>query len=224
MSKRYHVVGVDCGASGGKMVSAYFDGERLTENEYIPFPNRSVRVLDSLYHDFFSLYNHSLDGLARIVSQYGAPDTIGFDTHGSAHAYIDGYGRIVFPPYHPNDNSTLHTLEELFAKIPEQETFRLTGCLCNRGYMLPQVFSRAAAHDPCMDYADKLIMFPDLFGYFYTGVKGTAEATIAGTTGLFDYRQERWSTELCEALGIPTRLFMPPKAPGWVLGPVQSGR
>lgn len=52
MSKRYHVVGVDCGASGGKMVSAYFDGERLTENEYIPFPNRSVRVLDSLYHDF----------------------------------------------------------------------------------------------------------------------------------------------------------------------------
>mgnify|MGYP000429389652 CR=1 FL=1 len=64
MSKRYHVVGVDCGASGGKMVSAYFDGERLTENEYIPFPNRSVRVLDSLYHDFFSLYNHSLDGLA----------------------------------------------------------------------------------------------------------------------------------------------------------------
>lgn len=140
MSKRYHVVGVDCGASGGKMVSAYFDGERLTENEYIPFPNRSVRVLDSLYHDFFSLYNHSLDGLARIVSQYGAPDTIGFDTHGSAHAYIDGYGRIVFPPYHPNDNSTLHTLEELFAKIPEQETFRLTGCLCNRGYMLPQVF------------------------------------------------------------------------------------
>ena len=33
-----------------------------------------------------------------------------------------------------------------------------------------------------MDYADKLIMFPDLFGYFYTGVKGTAEATIAGTT------------------------------------------
>ncbi|MFR5110204.1 MAG: hypothetical protein ACLTEF_02570 [[Clostridium] leptum] len=53
MSKRYHVVGVDCGASGGKMVSAYFDGERLTENEYIPFPNRSVRVLDSLYHDFF---------------------------------------------------------------------------------------------------------------------------------------------------------------------------
>ena len=62
MSKRYHVVGVDCGASGGKMVSAYFDGERLTENEYIPFPNRSVRVLDSLYHDFFSLYNHSLDG------------------------------------------------------------------------------------------------------------------------------------------------------------------
>ena len=81
MSKRYHVVGVDCGASGGKMVSAYFDGERLTENEYIPFPNRSVRVLDSLYHDFFSLYNHSLDGLARIVSQYGAPDTIGFDTH-----------------------------------------------------------------------------------------------------------------------------------------------
>ena len=220
MSKRYHVVGVDCGASGGKMVSAYFDGERLTENEYIPFPNRSVRVLDSLYHDFFSLYNHSLDGLARIVSQYGAPDTIGFDTHGSAHAYIDGYGRIVFPPYHPNDNSTLHTLEELFAKIPEQETFRLTGCLCNRGYMLPQVFSRAAAHDPCMDYADKLIMFPDLFGYFYTGVKGTAEATIAGTTGLFDYRQERWSTELCEALGIPTRLFLPPKAPGWVLGPV----
>lgn len=129
-------------------------------------------------------------------------------------------GALFSPPYHPNDNSTLHTLEELFAKIPEQETFRLTGCLCNRGYMLPQVFSRAAAHDPCMDYADKLIMFPDLFGYFYTGVKGTAEATIAGTTGLFDYRQERWSTELCEALGIPTRLFMPPKAPGWVLGPV----
>ena len=67
MSKRYHVVGVDCGASGGKMVSAYFDGERLTENEYIPFPNRSVRVLDSLYHDFFSLYNHSLDGLPQIL-------------------------------------------------------------------------------------------------------------------------------------------------------------
>ena len=98
------------------MVSAYFDGERLTENEYIPFPNRSVRVLDSLYHDFFSLYNHSLDGLARIVSQYGAPDTIGFDTHAPPMLILMVMGALFSPPYHPNDNSTLHTLEELFAK------------------------------------------------------------------------------------------------------------
>lgn len=222
MSKTYHVVGVDCGASGGKLISASFDGSRLIENGYHPFPNRFVRILDSLYYDFFSLYNHSLDGLAALVSKYGVPDTLGFDTHGCAHAYIDKYGRLLVPPYHSDDNSTLHIMEKLFAKIPEKEMFRLNGCLCHRGYTLPHVYSRVVANDPTLECADKLIMFPDLFGYYYTGVKGTSERTVAGTSGLFGYLQDDWSKELLEVLGIPSRLFMPPKDPGWVLGPVHS--
>ena len=57
-----------------------------------------------------------------------------------------------------------------------------------------------------LERADKLLLTPDLFAYFLTGVKST-EYSIASTTQLLDAKKRIWSQEVMEALGIPEHIF-----------------
>ena len=60
------------------------------------------------------------------------------------------------------------------------------------------------AAEPDLQHAHRLLLIPDLLGYWLTG-REAAEETIASTTGLVDARTGRWAPELVEALGLPRR-------------------
>lgn len=213
----HRLFAADCGASGGKLAAASYDGERLVVDEYLSFPNHPVQLLDATYIDYFAIYRHVLDGLKRMTRRYGAPATVGFDAHGAAYALLDRFGRMVHPMFHSRDMTTAPGLDGLYERCSGEEVFRLTGCRCGIGYTLLQLYSRVMAADPCLEYAERLLMLPDLLSYSFCG-EMIAERTIAGTSGLANYTQNGWSGELLERLGIPERLFLPLSDPGAVLG------
>jgi rhamnulokinase len=62
-----------------------------------------------------------------------------------------------------------------------------------------------------------MLMMPDLFNYFLTGVK-TTEYSIASTTQLMDAKQGIWSERVIKALGLPQRLFTDIVPCGTLLG------
>jgi rhamnulokinase len=59
---------------------------------------------------------------------------------------------------------------------------------------------------PQLDAAQRLLMLPDLFGYWLTGELAT-EQTIASTSQLLDVTTRTWAFDVIDTLGIPRRLF-----------------
>ncbi|MCZ7599269.1 MAG: FGGY family carbohydrate kinase [Gammaproteobacteria bacterium] len=74
----------------------------------------------------------------------------------------------------------------------------------NTLYQLPgdEAGQRAAA-----DVAAKLLLTPDIFNYWLSGVQ-TSETSIASTTQFWDPVAAAWCTDLLADLGIPTG-FLP---------------
>ena len=79
------------------------------------------------------------------------------------------------------------------------------------------------AAEPDLQHARRLLLIPDLLGYWLTG-RETAEETNASTTGLLDARTGHWARELVEALGLPAGLLPEVVAAGQVLAPLSPTR
>ena len=201
------IIGVDIGASGGKMGIAGFDGERLNIHEYRDFINRPVRTGTAFYWDVFSLYNAILDGMAEFRGKYGEADTIAVDTWGASYALLDGQGRMMEPMYHYRDLRTVNSMEEIEKRLPLRTLFRLTGCQCNRTYTLPQMYTYVTEGNKyILDNAKTMLFLPDLLCYFMGGAK-TCELSIAGTSGLMNKNLKDWSKAAMRAFGIPQDIF-----------------
>ena len=200
------IIAADLGASGGKMVAAGFDGQKLVMDDYITFANRPVQVIHTLYWDVFSLYQSILDGFSYYTAQGPKPCSAGIDTWGATYGFLDKMGRLLEPVYHYRDARTATTMDALFKKVSQQEIFRITGCQCNRTYTLPQLYSCVLTHDPCLAQAEKMLFLPDLLGYFLSG-EISNERTIAGTSALLTPSQKDWAIPLFTRLGIPTHFL-----------------
>lgn len=201
------IIGVDIGASGGKMGLAGFDGERLEIHEYRDFVNRPVRTGPAFYWDVFSLYNSVLDGMAEFREKYGDADTIGIDTWGASFGLLDEKGRLMEPMYHYRDMRTVNSMEEIEKRLPLRTLFRLTGCQCNRTYTLPQMYTYVTEGSRyVLENAKTMLFLPDLLCYFMGGAK-TCEMTIAGTSGLMNKNLKDWSGAAMRAFGLPEDIF-----------------
>lgn len=208
MIRTKKVIGIDIGASGGKMALGEFDGEHLTVREYRNFPNTPQQIGSALYWDLFALYREVLQGIQYFGAEYGPIDFIGIDTWGASYGLLDRYGRLLEPIYHYRDLRTADIMQQMNEVCDPWHLFELTGCQCNRTYTLPQLYCYHVTDIPSLKYADKLLFLPDLLSYFLTGNTDT-EQTIAGTSGLMNNQLEGWSKEVAELFDIPERLYTP---------------
>src|SRR5262249_27001822 len=69
--------------------------------------------------------------------------------------------------------------------------------------------------------ADTLLLMPDLFHYFFTGLK-VVELTNASTTQLLDPASRKWAYGLVEHFGLPGKVLGSLVQPGTVLGPLRA--
>ena len=77
-------------------------------------------------------------------------------------------------------------------------------------------------HEPgTLDYADHLLMLPNLIEYYLTG-EIHSEYSIASTSQMYDMKNRCWSKELIQKLGVKESLFSPVDMPGHVLGKLKS--
>jgi rhamnulokinase len=74
--------------------------------------------------------------------------------------------------------------------------------------------------DPTLEQAEALLMIPDLFNFWFTGIK-VCEFSDATTTQFYDPRQRTWARPLLEKLGLPTGMLQEIVQPGTVIGPLR---
>ncbi|WP_328535514.1 rhamnulokinase [Streptomyces sp. NBC_00344] len=204
----------DLGATSGRVMMGRVGREHLSLSEAHRFPNRPLRLSGGLHWDVQSLFRGVLDGL-RAVSQSTDVLSVGVDSWAVDYGLLDADGHLLGNPYHYRDSRTESAVPEVWASVPPEELYRITGL---QHLPFNTVFQLAAAGGSAqLAAARTLLLIPDLIVHWLTGSVG-AEATNASTTGLFDARSGTWSAALLERLAINPSLLPPIRLPGEAAG------
>jgi rhamnulokinase len=194
---------IDFGASSGRVVCGRFDGAVMTLEPCHRFANRPVRLPDGLRWNLLHLFTEAVGALRGRKL-----DGIGVDTWGVDYALLDADGRVLGLPFHYRDERT-----EGASGVAGYEITGIQDMPINTVYQLLAEKDSAA-----LRAAHSIALVPDLLAYWLSGELAN-EVTNASTTGLLDARTGRWSLELIERLGLPTRPFKTLVEPGTPLGP-----
>ncbi|MGQ9907949.1 MAG: rhamnulokinase [Candidatus Flexifilum sp.] len=209
-----HVIAVDLGADSGRVMTVRLEGETLIQEEAHRFPNVPVMVRGRLHWDVLRLWHEIVTGVDRVLD--GAL-SIGIDAWGVDYALLDKDGELVGNPVHYRDARTMGAPEWVYQRIPKRDLFERTGL---QFMILNTIYQLAAM---VRDESDQLaraatyLSIPDLFNYWFTGVK-KCEFTHVSTTQLYDPRRGDWDRELMQLLGIPAQIFPEIIPPGTRLG------
>ncbi|MGF0176460.1 rhamnulokinase [Streptomyces sp. Marseille-Q5077] len=181
--------------------------DRLELTEAHRFPNRPVRVPEGLRWDVLALYAGVLEGLRAA----GQVDSVGIDSWAVDHGLLDADGALLGNPVHYRDSRTEGVAEKVWATVPAAELYAATGLQYAPFNTLYQLTAARASAQ--LQYAERLLLVPDLLTYWLTGEQGT-ELTNASTTQLIDPRTRDWAHDIAARLGIDLNLFAPLREPG----------
>jgi rhamnulokinase len=211
----------DLGAESGRGVLGRFDGSRLRLEVVHRFPNGGVRTLDTLHWDVLRLYQEMLATLRKCAAELGGADSVGVDTWGVDFALLGRGDTLLGNPRHYRDPYTETVMDAAFARVPRGDIFRQTGIQFMRFNTLFQLLALQRDRSPLLDAAHHLLFMPDLFHFFFTGVK-VNEFTDASTSQMYDPTAKGWAYDLVKAFGLPTPILGSVVAPGTALGPLRA--
>src|SRR5438445_8770543 len=211
------LLAVDLGAESGRGVLGRFDGQRLELEVVHRFPNGPVRTLNTLHWDVLRFYGEMLAALRRCAAEHGGIDSLGVDTWGVDFALLGRGNTLLGNPRHYRDPHTETIMDEAFARVPRTEVFRQTGIQFMRFNSLFQLLALQRDRSPLLDVAENLLFMPDLFHYFFTGLK-VNEFTNATTSQIYDPTAKRWAYSLVKSFDLPGKILGTIVNPGTVLG------
>jgi len=220
MSAVKQFLAFDLGAESGRGVLGQFDGSRLSLEVIHRFANGGVRTLDTLHWDVLRLYTEMVHTLRLCAAKHGFLDGVGVDTWGVDFALLGRDGALLGNPRHYRDPYTEGIMDQAFARLPRAEIFQRTGIQFLRFNTLFQLLALQRERSPLLDAAETLLFMPDLFHYWFTGLK-VNEYTDASTSQMLDPNSRQWAYSLIAAFGLPTKMLGTLVQPGAVLGPLR---
>ncbi|MDB4786376.1 rhamnulokinase [Planctomycetaceae bacterium] len=215
-------LGVDLGASSGRVVAGLFDGRKIELKELHRFSNGPVNVGGSLRWDVLQLWSGIQDGLTKAKQEFGSDiASVGVDTWGVDYVLLSKTGEILGQPYNYRDSRTDGMMEKAFQRVPREEIFSSTGLQFIQINTLYQLIAMQQANPELMELADQFLMMPDFFNWCLSGSK-VVEFTNATTSQCYDPNTRDWSYDLLGKFDIPTEMFGEVVAPGTKLGQLRQ--
>src|ERR1700749_2957866 len=94
-------LGVDLGASSGRVIAGHWDGRLLRLDEVYRFKNAPVLIGDRITWNVSDLKTAMLDGFMRFRELFnGNPESIGVDGWGIDFGLLDRRGQLISNPVH----------------------------------------------------------------------------------------------------------------------------
>lgn len=217
---RKRVLAFDFGASSGRAMLGQWDGQRIQMEEIHRFSNDTVSVRGTMYWDVLRLFFEVKQSMTKAM-QRGGFDAVGIDTWGVDFGLIGKNGQLLSNPVHYRDGRTLPIPQEVFKTLSKEELYHRTGTQFIHFNTIYQLYYLAHHEPQLLEQTDRILMMPDLFAYFLTGVM-RSEVTEVSTTNLMNPYRREWDLQLCEKLGIPTRILPPMIRAGEVYGPLSD--
>src|SRR5437763_3399250 len=206
MTTTKKLLAFDLGAESGRGVLGLFDGQKLRLEVVHRFPNGAVRTLDTMHWDVLRLYGEMIAGLRKCAADFGGVDCLGVDTWGVDFALLGRNDTLLGNPRHYRDPHTENIMDTAFARVPKADIYRRTGLQFMRFNSLFQLLALQRDRSPLLDVAEHLLLIPDLFHFFFTGVKAN-EYTDASTSQLIDATSRGWAQDLIHRFGLPAHIF-----------------
>lgn len=218
MAKTRNLMAFDLGASNGRAILGQFDGEKISMQELHRFENSYLELNGVFYWDTPHLYSQLIQGLwAFRHGNFGQLDSFGIDTWGVDYGLLDKNGHLAGIPrsYRLGMQADIDAVTQ---QIPASTLYGRSGIDTSLTFnTLYQLYRRKREGDAALSVADKLLLTPDLLGYFLTGALGT-EYTIATTTQLYNPTTQDWDWETIRELGLPSHIFTKIEKSGTIRG------
>lgn len=209
------VAAVDLGATSGRVILGTVANGEVRMQHVARFANDPVHVADGLHWNILELYRHVLGGLTDAERETpGRIVSIGVDSWAVDYGLLYR-GALLGIPYHYRDTRTARGVTAVHARFSQADLYRRNGL---QHLPFNTVFQLACDRDTgLLAAADRLLLIPDLIGYWLTGSQ-VAERTNASTTGLLNPHTGEWDDELVCGLGIPLHVLPPLIDAGTLVG------
>ena len=209
---------VDIGGSSGRVVAGEFDGRTIALEEVYRFENGGSAANDRMYWDMLKQWEHIVDGVSAASAKYGERVvSLGLDTWGVDFGLLGKNDELISNPFHYRDPQLDGILEWGFERVSREEIFAQTGLQFMEINSLFQLLALQRRESPILEFAEHLLMIPDLFNWLLTGVKAN-EFTNATTTQLLNPRTGEWATGLMDQFELPAKILGDIALPGTKLG------
>ena len=211
--KKYFLA-IDIGASSGRHIVGWREGETLQTKEVYRFPNGVQEENGHLVWNIDSLVDHVKEGIDAALSEFGSLTSLSVDTWGVDYVLLRG-DQEVFPCCAYRDGRTNPVIPAVHEQIPFEELYARTGCQFqpfNTIYQLWDDLNRGR-----LQGVTDFLMIPEYLLWKLTGTKAK-EYTNATTTGLVSAQTGAFDSELTKQLGLPDHLFPPLRQPGTPVG------
>lgn len=210
-------LGVDLGASSGRVMAGHWDGRQLNIRELHRFANGPDPVREmkgSLHWDIHGLWKEIKTGLASGAERFGdSIVSVGVDSWGVDYALLDADRQLIDLPHHYRDTRTEGVMDEAFELMPRLGIFQATGIQFLPFNSIYQLLAMRRQDPKTLARAHHFMMIPDYLHWCLSG-EISAEFTNATTTQLFDPVNRNWSTDLIGLFDLPSGIYPKILAPG----------
>jgi len=208
---------LDLGAGSGRAIVGHFEDNRLHLEEILRFENTPVKLGDTLYWDFLSLFNNIKKGISLAIKKGYVLKGIAIDTWGVDFGLLDNSGNLLSNPVTYRDSRTEKMSIEAFRHVSKEEMYKVSGIQLMEINTLFQLLSLRKQNAPALQIAGKLLFIPDLINYFLTGISAN-EYTIASTSQLLNAQTKEYDKALFRKLDLPFEIMGKIIFPGTVIG------
>ena len=216
-------IAIDLGAGSGRVFLAGLDAGAMLLEEVRRFHYPPAEFAGHLRWDVTKIFAEIKEGLraagARARELGRKIESVGVDSWGVDYALVDDNGELVEWPICYRDERTQGVMDQVFARISREEIFERTGIQFMSFNTLFQLFAHQVEGLPME--ARKLLLMPDLIGFWLTG-KRVAEYTNATTTQMVNARTGTWDCELLNRLRLPATLLPEIIPAGTTVGPIRA--
>jgi len=193
---------LDLGAGSGRAIVGIIKNGRLTLDEVYRFNNTPVKLGNTLYWNFLSLFTNIKEGIYQAVKKGYNLNGMAVDTWGVDFGLIDKSGKLLSNPVCYRDNRTVGMSGKASEYISPKELYSITGIQQMEINSVFQLLHLKESKDTTLSLSEKLLFTPDLINYFLTGV-ACNEYTIASTSQLLNAQTKQWDRSIFDKLGIP---------------------
>ncbi|NNU84598.1 rhamnulokinase [Geobacillus sp. BMUD] len=212
---------VDIGASSGRVMAGWIEGECIQLVEVHRFANKMIQKGSHFCWDVAYLFNEMKKGIQLCREKGLRPTSIGVDTWAVDFVLLDAHDRLVTDAVAYRDPRTDGMMEKVFEIIEKERLYERTGIQFQKFNTIYQLYALKQETPDVLERAQTFLMLPDYFHYLFTGQK-TNEYTNATTTQLVNAQTKTWDVELLRELGLKETMFQPLQLPKTVLGPLRK--